>query len=246
MRIREKIKEIAKEAKANITIGTVILYDSVNNIADVYISSDLTLNNVPVFTIPGFHCSNLKADDRVYIIFTNNSMSHPKIICKADEIYAYNTRVNERHLRKGVLLVQQEKKEGEIITPSYKTWLDPENTNALKYGRFYDLNSIEDADEEMYSQGNFVGQDTGIYSPTTSSIVKVKENGIIDIFVETNIGIRINPKSKSIEILGNDLCTESNNWTVKSNNINIAAEDTLSVKAKKIKIEADEYEVGDK
>ena len=244
MDIRNKIKDIARDFKTDITIGTVTSFDALNNIADVYIDTDLHLNNVPIITTPGFHCSNLKQGDIVYIIFTNNSVAHPKIIGKGDEMYAYDTRVKERHLRKGDLIVSQVEKDGEITTPSSSTWLDQKNTNSIKYGRFFGLNSIEDADKELFSQGNFVGQDVGIYSPTTSSIIKIKEDGSINIFTETNNGIRIDPTNKTIEFLGNNMYVKSNNWTVKSNNVNIEADDTISIKSKHLKIEVDNYEMG--
>lgn len=245
MGIQDKIKEIAykENLKTNITIGTVLRYDSLNNLADVYTNTNLHLKNVPIENIPGIHFANIQPNDTVYIVFVDNSISHPKIIAKADEVYAYNTRVKERHLRKGELIVSQKEVEGEIETPSANTWIDPENKNNIKYGFYFDKNSIEDADKEMYSQGNFTGQDVGMYSPTASSIVKIKEDGSINIFTETNTGIRINPKDKTIEILGNNLYTNADNWSIISNNIHIQADDTVSIKAKNLKINTDSMEV---
>ena len=242
MSIQDKIKEIASKEnrKTDITLGTVLRYDSLNNLADVYTDTNLHLKNVPIESIPGIHFANIQPNDKVYIVFTDNLISHPKIISKADEAYAYNTRVKERHLRKGELIVNQKIADGEIETPSANTWIDPENKNNLKYGFYFDKNAIEDADAEMYSQGNFNGQDVGLYSPTSSSIIKIKEDGTINIFTETNTGIRINPKDKTIEILGNNVCTNADNWSIISNNINLKANNTISIKAKKIKLDVEE------
>ena len=243
--LKDKIKEEAKNRKTDITIGTIVDFDYVNNLAKVYVNTNMTLNNVPIMTIEGYH-AYLHEGDNVYIIFTDNMVSNPKIIGKAEELYAYNTRIKERHLRKGDLVVDQILQDGEIISPSCESWIDENNDKALKYGRFIDLNSIEDADKEMFSQGTFEERDIGMYNPDSSSIIKLKKDGTINIFTATNNGISINPQNKTIKLLCNNLNIDSNNWTIESNNINIRAKNKLSIETKTLEVKADEYKVGDK
>lgn len=245
MGVKDKIQQIAynESLKTGVTIATVLSYDFLNNIAKIVTNTNIIIDNVPIANIPGIHQSSLQPNDTVYVIFVNNSISNPKIISKADELYAYNSRVRERHLRKGELSVQLNDEEGEIQYPSSSKWIETDNKKANKYGGFYDMNAIEDADTEMYSLGKFNGEDVGIYNPKTSSLIKIKDDGTINIFTETNNGIRISPKDNTIEILGNNLCIDNDNWTISSRNINIKANESLSIETKNLKINADNMEV---
>lgn len=248
MSVKDKLKQIAynESISASATIGTITNYDSINNIADVLTTSNITLNSVPIANAPGIHSSAYQVGDIVYIIFINNSISSPKIISKADEVYAYNSRVKERHLRKGELFdLKIEQLEGDIESPSSSKWIDTDNKSLIKYSKFFLKNSIEDADTEMFSLGKFNGTDVGMYNPKTSSIIKIKDDGTINIFTETNNGIRINPKDKTIEIVGNNLCIDNDNWTISSKNINIKADENISIETKNLKIKAENMEVYD-
>ena len=91
----------------------------------------------------------------------------------------------------------------------------------------------------MYSKGNFNGQDIGIYNPVSSSVIKIADNGVINIFVETNTGIKIDPTNKTIEILGNNVCTKTENWSVITNSINIKASDKITITARELELNVD-------
>lgn len=248
MSIVQKISECVQTSNMsniNLAKGVVIKYDSTNNLADVYIESvssseNINLNDVPIqISSKGIHQSGLKINDIVYVQFANNSMFQPKIVGIADEVYAYNTRIKERHLRKGELTVTQEALEGDITVPSLKTWIDNDNTYLSKTGEFYTKNAISDADDLMFSKGNFNGEDVGIYNPVSSSLVKITDDGIINIFVETNTGIKINPSNKTIEILGNNVCTKAEKWSVITNSIEIKAKDKITLTAGELELNVD-------
>lgn len=51
----------------------------------------------------------------------------------------------------------------------------------------------------------FRGEETGLYHPTESNVVKLKNSGDIDVFVENNVGMNINKKLETISIMGNKL-----------------------------------------
>lgn len=248
MSIVKKISESVQSSSAtniNLSKGTVIRYDSINNLADVYIESlssggSTNLSDVPIqISSKGVHASGLKVNDIVYVQFANNSLFQPKIVGIADEVYAYNTRIKERHLRKGELTVTQEVLEGDITKPSVETWIDDENTHLSKTSEFYTQNAISDADDLMFSKGNFNGQDVGIYNPVSSSLIKITDDGVINIFVETNTGIKINPNNKTIEILGNNVCTKTENWSVITNSIDIKASDKITITARELELNVD-------
>lgn len=248
MSIANKISESAQNAtKSNINLvkGTVISYDSTNNLADVYIDSlssggSTTVTDVPIqISSKGVHASGLSVNDIVYVQFANSSLFQPKIVGIADEVYAYNTRIKERHLRKGELTVSQDTLDGEITSPSCETWIDNDNTSLIKTGEYSNENPITDANNLMYSKGKFNGQDIGIYNPVSSSLVKITDDGVINIFVETNTGIKIDPSNKTIEILGNNVCTKTENWSVITNSIDIKASDKVTITARELELNVD-------
>lgn len=51
----------------------------------------------------------------------------------------------------------------------------------------------------------FRGEETGLYHPTQNNVMKLKNNGDIDIFVENNNGININKKLETISVFSNKL-----------------------------------------
>lgn len=231
------------QSKLTNAMGRVLRYNSAHNVADVYIEmlnsgTGKTLTDVPVqLAGTGIHPSNLKENDMVYIQFNNSSIYQPKITGKADEYYALNTKKSESHLTSGELSVSQEELEGDV-SPSSDTWLDSENTNLFKYNGYKNSSAIENIAQIREVVGKFKDQEVGIYNPISSSVVKVKDDGTIDIFAEANIGIRINPNSKTIEFLGNST-TKADKWTVISNTVEIKANELLSITAKEINLTAD-------
>ena len=69
--------------------------------------------------------------------------------------------------------------------------------------------------EEIDKARFFVGNEPGLYHPVTSSLIKLRNNGMIDIFAGTNQGIRIDPKTKSVNFFANNEkhhITNSSTW----------------------------------
>lgn len=228
--------------KLSNAIGQVIEYDSNNNVASVFVKSlngkeNYNLDKVPVqLSGSGVHSTPLSYGDMVYIQFNNNSIFQPKIIGFADECYQINTMKKEKHLRKGSLITTQDAIEGDI-KPSYKNWLNYKESYD-KYISYRYENPVKNISELMDKKGHFNNNEVGIYNTKSSAIVKIKDNGVIDIFTSTNIGIRVNPSNKTIEMFG-DVSTKSNNWSVLSNNIEIKASENISISSKNIEISSD-------
>lgn len=238
----EKIIEPNSRIKLNNAKGQILKYDSINNMADVCLEminiGKQILYNVPIqISSVGIHQSSLREGDYVYIQFNNGSVFQPKIIGKADELYATHTRENENHIRQGYLEITQEFI-NEEITPSTDQWIEPSNTNKTKYLKYKDTSPLDDMAKKINSQGYFQDEEIGMYNPVSSSIMKIKDNGNIDIFIDSNIGIRINAENKTIEFLG-DQTTKSHKWTVLSNNVEIIANDKINIKAKELNIETE-------
>lgn len=226
-------------SKLSNALGQVVNYSKSYNKATVFVKAingkeNVTLDNVPVqLSGIGVHSSSLKAGDNVYVQFNNNSIFQPKIVGFADENYSTNTKRKEKHLRKGTLISSIQEMNGDI-SPSCEKWIDVNNTSN-KYSDFRFKDPVKDISNSISEKGYFNNGEVGLYNPTSSSIVKVKDDGTIDIFTSTNVGIRVNPSTKTVEMFG-DVSTKSNNWSVLSNNIEIIANEKISIKSNEIDI----------
>lgn len=242
----QNIVDPVVSTKLTNAVGQIVRYNPTHNVADVYVSTTdgtgMTLRNVPIqLAVTGLHSSALQTDDYVYIQYNNGSIYQPIIIGKSDEYYATTTKANENHLTCGELITIQEELEGDII-PSSDTWIDTENTNSFKYYSYRNSSAIENLAQMTENIGKFKGQEVGLFNPVASNVVKLLDDGSISIFADTNIGIKINPTNKTIEILGNSY-TKSNNWSVISNNVDIVANDNFNIRAKTLNIKADNITV---
>lgn len=79
-----------------------------------------------------------------------------------------------------------------------KDWLssNPDNLFAGK-----NSTPVDDMRKKIIKAPLYDGEDVGIYHPDNSSIVKIKDNGCIDIFTATNQGIRIDPVKRTINVM---------------------------------------------
>jgi len=73
---------------------------------------------------------------------------------------------------------------------------------------------VEDIKQSLASSTFSDGKEVMLYHPNNSSIVKIKNNGMIDIFTSTNQGIRIDPIKHVVNILAEHEIHHLNNLTV--------------------------------
>lgn len=62
---------------------------------------------------------------------------------------------------------------------------------------------------------HFRGEETGLYHPSQSNVVKLKNSGDIDVFVENNVGMNINKRLETISFMANKMkqnLHESKRW----------------------------------
>lgn len=107
-----------------------------------------------------------------------------------------------------------------------------------------------DMDEKRYP----LQAEPALIHPSNTSVVKIRDNGMIDIFVGTDNGLRIDPNSRTVtamantsvakqryaksrtdrdresDVGGNDTQKVANHWTVNAGgNIRIAAEGDVNI-----------------
>ena len=81
---------------------------------------------------------------------------------------------------------------------------------------FYEKQSspISEIDKSMRLAALPDGKEVVLANPLNSSIVKIRNNGMIDIFTATNQGIRIDPAKHTINVLGEHEIHHIDNLTV--------------------------------
>ena len=245
MKLKQVLSESVNQSTASrvsTAVGEVIEYNEKTNRATIFIkkiagNESYTFRNVPVqLSSYGLHSSPIEQGDIVYVQFNRGSIFQPKIVGIASEQHDTLTRPLERHLRKGTLLVSQEESDKELDV-EYKTWIDNDNESNIKYYNFKNLNPVKTASLKMADMGYFKNKEVGLYNPNSSSIVKIQDDGVIDIFASTNVGVRVNPKNRTVELFG-DISTKSKNWKVISNNVDVYAKNEVKITSNKIDIKA--------
>lgn len=251
MRISELLQDkIVKPSIQNISTNNMAIiygYDQVNNTASIYYTSNnldakaQIVHGVPIKTDGcGLHSSSFSIGDKVVVSFMNNSRMQPVITGKYDDIYALNTREKEYHIEKGELINSAEYID-EMPEPALLMIKDEENKTEWKYSEFKDIMASSVVSEYENMHGRFNGKDIGLYNEKSNAVIKILDDGSINIFTGFNTGIRINSKNKTIETFGN-LDAISNNWSVISNNVNIQS-DVINIKSESLNVDSKEITV---
>jgi len=210
------------------TTATILEYDIISNTATIRFMNPngegyLLRKNVHVSnTMGGVTGSGLYSGQLCNISFIKNNVHNPIITGVMSN--NYNTKTTSGQ---GAFLVDNtilEVKEPEEITPMIESWIEKDNENVNKYqtdlGDYTNIDSFQKANDAVRSLDKYSPRDQGITHLDTKSTIKLKENGDIDIFVDGNLGIRISPKDKSVNIHG----------TVKVNNKVINFDDETNTK----------------
>lgn len=101
------------------------------------------------------------------------------------------------------------------------------NEDLIKYTLGDDTQDPIKMIEDLIDKAPFFTEDEpGLYHPSTSSVIKLRNNGMIDIFVGTNQGIRIDPNTKTLNMF-------TNNEKHHIGNMNVWANESVSFDVKK-------------
>lgn len=205
-------KEIGKERLQQFsdTTATILEYDIVSNTATIRFMNPngegiMTRKNVHVSnTMGGVTGAGLYPGQLCNISFIKNNIYNPVITGMITNNYKLKTCSDE-----GAFLVDNnifEVQKSEKITPMIESWIDKENENSKKYindlGDYANIDAFYEANNISHFIDRYNTQEQGITHLDTKSTIKLKENGDIDVFVANNIGIRISPKDKSVNIYG--------------------------------------------
>lgn len=253
--IIDKVIKPQTDSKFDNLIARVTSYDKDSNTASIMFKNPknvgvMDLDDVPVFLHKGIKTPSLKSGDNVYVMFVNGSIMQPHITGVVERSFLLDTRIKQRHRRKGAYIVDNEYEDVEIKRykdqSSVSNWITKE---PVVPGRFL-IQSTSDPISELINDiatvGFFGDEEVGLYHPTLSSIVKLRDNGCIDIFTSSNQGIRINPETKSIKFLSENLNFSNNQWYIESNSFVFKGKeftiesDDINLNAKKLNMKYEE------
>lgn len=192
------------------TSATILNYYKESNTADIEFtdpnSGDAMFRaSVPLaITMGGITGGCISAGQRCSISFVNNNIYSPIITGITDSLYSRKTCGDQ-----GAYIVDSRIlscSKPEKIVPMSSDWIDYDNKDKSKYindlSCFSELSAVHEVYELTSTIDKYKNTEQGITNLETGSTCKIKENGDIDIFVANNLGIRISPSSRSIDVYG--------------------------------------------
>lgn len=221
----------------------VVNFDNIRNRVDVEFQQPNSVGTMFLEKVPvaigstGVKSAGIVEGEYVWLTFINNSPLLPKVVGIADERYEVNTREKLRHIRQGVLMPNVGEVEEVEIEPLSSTLIDNGNEKYSKHSQYF-THRVEDRVTEFRKHVGYYGSnEVGITHHLNNSTIKVNDDGTIDVFTETNHGIKINPATNEISINSNkDLKIKSTNIVIESNNISIESSDELNITAPTINV----------
>lgn len=194
-------------------VGQIQEYDDSCNRANVYMYDPKNGEQVLLYNVPvemsglGLISSGPFSGDQVYISFMNGSLLHPKVIGRADETFGYYTRSMTQHAKSGAYLsdtISESNFSGNSPSSSdssaSQSWIDSGSGSVANYMN-YTGNATNGASSSATNSAYYRKAEIGFTHPLNRSTMKVRDNGVIDIFTSTNYGIRINPNNGSVTIV---------------------------------------------
>lgn len=192
------------------TSATILSYDKVNNVAGIkFIDPNsgtiMYRENVPLcITMGGLTGGSILPGQQCLISFTNNNIFAPTITGIVESLYNQKTCDDQGAYLVSSSILKCEKPQH--IMPMSDSWIDFDNEDITKYendlGCFSQHNAVADTYEVINTLNKYKDNEQGITNLDNHSTIKVRENGDIDIFAANNLGIRISPSSRTINIYG--------------------------------------------
>lgn len=196
------------------TIGEITYYDNVKNTASIRFANPnsgktMTATNVALrINWGGLSQAAPEIGQKCWITFIGNNLLCPIITNLCDDLYYNNIYSRKTNSDQGAYIIDSDINNLDInsinITPMVDDYFN--SASADKYflaSRDYtNTNATSEIRKMLMEMDKYKTSEDGITNMKNNSTIKFKDNGDIDIFVDNNTGIRISPKSKSIELYG--------------------------------------------
>lgn len=205
--LKSAVSDPIKE-NLGMVVAQITFYDNTTNRADLKYDDPssggvVTLEGVPV-EIPslGVASAGPFPGDQVYVSFLNNNPTLPRIIGRADGDYKYYSRELYEHGRSGSQLTYGDITNGLINSftntpvPSFNKWLSvTKNAAKVIAMNVFSASAFEDQASELT---NYELAEVGMTHPGTASTMKLYNNGVIDVFASTDLGMRVSPSEEAL------------------------------------------------
>ena len=200
----------------------------------------------------GIHLALPSVGDNVLLCFTNESLFQAKIVCIVDEKYKYKRRKDLSHVSQGTykLNINIDELREELDSRESKKsnlascWVDDKNEYGLKYHYFADREPISELINDLSTSAYFEAEEVGLMHPVNKSLVKLKNDGCIDIFTKDNNGIRINPNEKKIMVSSDTIENSCLKWIIEADDIKFKAKN-FSVISDNVLIDSENLSFGE-
>jgi hypothetical protein len=191
-------------------IAEIISFDGTTNTASITFNDPNSqgiqvLDNVPIdLGGSGIHTAGPFIRDNANVDFQNGSILQPKITAIIDEGYQYVSRARLQHTDSGANLTDPVPTIDPTTLPTNASsdWVDSTSTPTNKYLQYQNIDPTSDLITKTSTTSYYSTTEPGLTHPTTKATIKLKDDGNIDIFINSNIGIRVNTVTSSVDIYG--------------------------------------------
>lgn len=219
--ILKKIVMPEVRKRSSNTIGRIINYSQETNLADIKYThpnskSETLATDIKVKLDNGFCTAGPFPGDLVSISFYENNPSNPIIERVLDNDFKENT-FNEKYSHDKQGSFYPFKPDDNFNATNYEDIKEKPNINNYNNKtenskRIYNTEKqpIELMKKKLEMVDKFYEAEVGMVHPFNHSHIHVRDNGIIDVFAETNNGIRIDPIEQSINYYSNLIRMKAN------------------------------------
>lgn len=229
--LKQKVIEPYNRVTSELVTGQIMDYDSKTNLATVFYDDPKNGGIVAAELVPvqlpgtGVVASGPFPGDQVWLQFANGNFLKPKVVAIADEAYAVSSRSKTQHDDEGAFLtdyVTDAKNLTLFSVIDYRSRASQSsNTSRLQdawssgggldqiSNKSYQKFSTDEFTEDVKESAYYRTAELGMTHPSNSSTVKIRDNGIIDLFASSNCGARIDPNSRMVSLTGNHVTVHS-------------------------------------
>lgn len=253
--IQEKLADKFKKSeyeKYTCSIATIDNVYPTSHAADITLDAkgteNVSLKHVPLPIIGnGIHLPLPKPGQKVVVVFTNNSVLQGRIVAMIDEMHKYTFRYKNSHVSQGTYktnldVSQLHDVDLEKVNPLCENWTDEENNYIFKHYSYIERSPYEDFILKSANMSYFNENEIGFIHPENKSLIKIKDDGSIDIFTDDDVGVRVNPVEKRISFFSDKVTSQGKDWYIKTDSFNIESKD-FTVKSDKIKLDTQDLEL---
>lgn len=228
--IRQKLQETVdnnNNVRYSDTIAEITYYDNIRNTASIRFAnpnngSIMTATNIAIkINTGGLAQAALSIGQKCWLSFIGNNLLSPVITNLCEDKYYDNVYSKKTNPDQGAYIVDSSINAVDVesinVTPMTEDYLN--DSYSTKYSfvseDYTTTDSVVRARNILMQIDKYKSSEDGITNTKTNSTIKFKNNGDIDIFVDNNTGIRINPTDKNISFFGKTMDTNiTDTWAI--------------------------------